>query len=149
MGPAVSAEERLYHGGVPGLGVGDLLEPGHARATHDGCAWCEARMNGEAYLGIDGPSEEENRVYATTHRLYAKSHASLYGLGDLYAVEAVGSVADSDEDTIATVHAPAFRVLAVADRAVRLTDKERRRLFRDWTAADAEAGDLSAKMAIR
>lgn len=145
----MNVEERLYHGGVPGLAVGDLIEPGHDRAAHEGCAWCEARMNGDAYLGIDGPSEQKNRVYATTHRLYAKSHASLYGLGDLYHVEAVGEAEDSAEDTIATVHAPAFRVLAVADRAVRLTDKERRRLFRDWTAADAEAGDLSAKMAIR
>lgn len=28
---------RLFHGGVPDLRVGDLIEPGHSRREHDGC----------------------------------------------------------------------------------------------------------------
>lgn len=132
--------QRLFHGGVPGLRPGDLIEPGHARRTHDGCPWCEARANGEAHLGIDGPSAEPDRVYATENRLYARFHASLWGLGDLYQVDPVGDVRVSIEDSIPTITAPALRVRAVVDRAVRLTDKERRRLHREWTAADEAVG---------
>lgn len=130
----------LFHGGVPGLRPGDLIKPGHERRPHDGCPWCEARANGEAHHGIDGPSAETDRVYATGNRLYAKFHASLWGLGDLYSVDPVGEVRASQEDSIPTVTAPALRVVSVADRAVRLTDKERRRLYREWTAADRAVG---------
>lgn len=127
---------RLWHGGVPGLRVGDLLEPGHDRFLHDGCPFCEARAAGEAHLGIDPPSAHQDRVYVTTNRLYAKHHASLWGRGDLYRVEAVGDLVRSTEDTIETYTAPAARVLAAYDRAVLLTWTERRRLDREWAAAD-------------
>lgn len=40
-----------WHGGVPGLCAGGLIEPGHERATQDGCPWCAARANGEAGPG--------------------------------------------------------------------------------------------------
>ena len=129
-----------WHGGVPDLRPGDLIEPGHERATHDGCTWCEARANGEAGPGdIDGPSKEQDRVYVTSHRLYAKHHASLWGRGDLYRVEPVGDVEASSEDTIETVVCSAARVVAVYDRAVLLTMTERRRLWREWGEADARA----------
>lgn len=127
---------RLFHGGVSDLRVGDLIEPGHRRREHDGCPWCEARARGEAHLGIDGPSQQAGRVYATEHRLYAKYHASLWGRGDLYRVEPVGDVQPSDEDSIPSVHTPALIVVAVVDRAVLLTDSERRRLYREWGIAD-------------
>jgi hypothetical protein len=35
--------KRLFHGGIPGLRRGDLIEPGHDRQAHDGCQWCAAR----------------------------------------------------------------------------------------------------------
>lgn len=127
---------RLFHGGVPDLRVGDLIEPGHSRREHDGCPWCEARARGEAHLGMDGPSQQAARVYATAHRLYAKYHASLWGRGDLYRVEPVGDVQSSDEDSIPSIHTPALRVVAVVDRAVLLTNSERRRLYREWGIAD-------------
>jgi hypothetical protein len=131
---------RYYHGGAPGLRAGDLIEPGHDRTAHDGCPWCEARAKGEAHQGIDGPSQHTDRVYATSNRLYAKHYASLYGRGDLYCVEPVGEETVSTEDTIPTVHAPAFRVVAALDRAVLLTMSERRRLYREWGLADQKAG---------
>ena len=133
------AGDRLFHGGVPGLRPGDLIEPGHERRAHDGCPWCEARARGEAHVGLDGPSEHRDRVYATTNRLYAKYYASLWGRGDLYRVDPVGTAERSTEDTIESWHAPAFRVVAVLDRAVLLTVSERRRLFREWGEADAAA----------
>jgi hypothetical protein len=127
----------LYHGGVPDLRPGDLLVPGHKRRRHEGCPWCDAREEGRAHLGIDGPAQLE-AVYFTPVRLYAKFHASLYGRGDLYRVEPVGDAVLSAEDSVETWAAPAARVLSVYDRAVLLTDTERRRLDRLWAAADLE-----------
>lgn len=130
-----NARPRLFHGGVPGLRPGDVIEPGHERQAHVGCPWCEARAAGGAHLGID-PLGLIDRVYATSNRMYAKHYASLWGYGDLYRVDPVGDLESSTEDTIESWHAPALRVVAVIDRAVLLTPAERRRLFREWTAAD-------------
>lgn len=38
---------RYWHGGMPGLRVGDLIEPGHERATRDDCPICDARRVGD------------------------------------------------------------------------------------------------------
>lgn len=51
---------RLWHGGIPGLKIGDILEPGHERHTHDGCAsaqilvWTGHDVRGDG--GTDEPS---------------------------------------------------------------------------------------------
>lgn len=130
----------LFHGGVPGLTAGDIIAPGHQRRPHDNCPWCEARARGAAHYGTDGPSQHQDRVYATENRLYARFHASLWGRGDLYRVTPVGGdVQRSDEDTIPSIHAPALRIIQVADVAVLLTDTERRRLNREWERADMAA----------
>ncbi|MCQ9384402.1 hypothetical protein [Brevibacterium moorei] len=129
-----------YHGGIPGLKPGDLIEPGHERKQHDGCPWCEARAQGEAFNGMDGPSLHPDRVYASCSRLYARFHASLYGHGDLYRVEPIGVWRASQEDSMPSITAPAFQVAAVLDRAVELTMTERRRLTREWREADRAAG---------
>lgn len=136
VSPIAQGDERLWHGGIPGLRVGDIIKPGHGRRVHEGCPWCMAREEGKAHLGIDGPSRHPDRVYATTHRLYAKHYASLWGRGDLYRVEPVGDLEPSTEDSIEAYTAPAFRVIAVYERAVLLSMTERRRLFREWAAAD-------------
>lgn len=133
---------RLFHGGVPDLRIGDLIEPGHERQHHEGCPWCEARQRGGAHLGMDGPSQHADRVYVTTHRLYAKHYASLWGRGDLYRVELVGNAGLSTEDSFETYRAPAARVVAVLDRAVLLTMSERRRLDREWGEADRQCAAL-------
>lgn len=133
---------RLWHGGVPGLRVGDLIEPGHDRAHRDGCAWCESRAveaAGGERSGIDPLSIHRDRVYLTTDREYARHYASLFGRGDLYRVDPVGELVRSTEDTIPTWHAPAAIVTAVYDRAVLLTWPQRRRLLRTWTQADRNA----------
>lgn len=135
---------RYWHGGVPGLRPGDLIEPGHQRQQHDGCRWCEARAAGGSYLGMDPATEHPDHVYATTDRLYARFHASLWGYGDLYQVEKVfDEPIRSDEDSIESYRAPAWRVVAVVDRAVRLTMPERRRLLRRWGDADIRGGRVA------
>ncbi len=133
----------LFHGGIPDLRAGDLIEPGHERRVHAGCPWCTARAAGGSFLGIDGPSERTDRVYATSNRLYAKHYASLWGRGDLYRVSPVGELEPSTEDSIESFTAPAWRVESILDRAVLLTDSERRRLSREWSAADLAPGGLT------
>jgi hypothetical protein len=128
---------RYWHGGIPGLRVGDLIEPGHERATKDGCPICEARKAGAA--AIDPPSAHADRIYITTDRLYAKHYASLYGRGDLYRVEPISDLLRSTEDSYETYAVTSARVVAVYDRAVLLTNSERRRLFREWGQADRAA----------
>lgn len=128
---------RLFHGGIPGLRRGDLIEPGHERREHEGCAWCAARD--QLPPALDGRSLRQDRIYLTPDRMYARFYASLWGRGDLYQVEAVGELERSTEDTIEAWTAPAARIIAVMDRAVRLTMSERRRLWREWTAADQRA----------
>jgi hypothetical protein len=137
LGVATLRGVPLYHGGVPGLSIGDAIEPGFERRSHPGCPWCEARARGESYNGIDGPSAHTDMVYASFDRLYAKHYASLWGRGDLYRVEAVGPVLPSLEDSMLSVCTPALRVAAILDRAVLLTPTERRRLQREWRDADA------------
>ena len=126
---------RLFHGGVPGLRPGDLIEPGHTRKVHDGCVWCAARAVLPAVL--DGNADHADQVYLTPVRMYARYYASLYGRGDLYQVEPLCELARSSEDTVETWRVPAARVLVAVDRAVLLTNSERRRLRRMWGEADS------------
>ncbi|MFF4385562.1 hypothetical protein ACFY0G_02030 [Streptomyces sp. NPDC001552] len=140
-GPAALDAVRYFHGGVPGLRPGDLLEP-HPPAVLDGCPICEAKAAGrQPYVegvGIVDPlPERPDRVYITTDRDYARYYASLYaGRGDLYVVEPVGAVDPSTEDRFPTWAAEAARVRSVYDRAVQLTPAQRRSLLRRWTVAD-------------
>lgn len=134
---------RLWHGGIPDLRAGDLIEPGHERKQHEGCVFCEARAAGGAGEidghAVDAPTGRPDRVYATTDREYARWYASLYGRGDLYRVDPVGEVEQSTEDLFPTWTAPALRVVAVVDRYVLLDDKRRRALLRRWTALERAA----------
>lgn len=128
---------RLWHGGMPGLRVGEVLLPGHARKTHEGCAVCEARANGQ-HAGIDPPSARA-AVYITNSKEYARYYASLYGRGDLYTVEPVGPVELSREDHFPTWTCGAARVVGVYQRAILLTWTQRRALWRLWGEADKRA----------
>lgn len=120
----------LYHGGAPGFRPGDLIGP-HEGKKVDDCPWCEANAD---------ESHRPDRVFATTHRLYAKFYASKWVGGSLYIVEPIGAVEESTKDRFDSVHAPALRVLKVSERGVELTRTERRRLQRLWREADIAAG---------
>ncbi|MGV8973698.1 MAG: hypothetical protein ACOH10_15365 [Rhodoglobus sp.] len=130
---------RLWHGGVPGLRLGDLIVPGHERQTKDGCPICEARtaeLAGGPRPVVDGLAMHADKVYLTTDREYARHYASLFGRGDLYRVEPVGQVERSAEDSIETYLADSAAVTGVYDRAVLLTNRQRRALQRRWETAD-------------
>lgn len=128
----MSPKPRHYHGGVSGRRPGDQIAPGHHRGRDD-CSICRARNAGPG-TALD-PAPERHGVYLTADRKYARYYASLAGRGDLYRVEPVGDVDPSSEDHFGTVVAPAALVVAVLERAVLLTDSQRRRLLARWTEA--------------
>ncbi|MGW4824642.1 hypothetical protein ACWEP4_38395 [Streptomyces sp. NPDC004227] len=134
---------RLYHGGIPGVGPGDLIEP-HPPAVVDGCRICEARAAGEdptvPGLGVVDPATKHpDRVYVTSDREYGRFHASKVWLGDLYQVEPVGDLRASTEDHWPSWTCEAALVVAVVSRAVRLTDRQRRTLLNKWERHDEAA----------
>lgn len=135
----------FFHGGVAGLVIGDLLEPGHSRDDrHPGCPVCEARKRGDASLG-DPPSSHPDHVYLTTDRLYAKFHASMYGRGDLYIAEPVGEFEVSSEDPFPAIYARKARVIAVPERRVLLSMGERRKLYLRWAKVEGIAHARAAE----
>ncbi|MEU7092951.1 hypothetical protein [Kitasatospora aureofaciens] len=134
---------RYFHGGVPGLSIGDRIVP-HPPRVHPGCAECEARAAGRQIRMPDGrlsepPTRHPDRVYLTTDRTYAAWYASRSWLGDLYRVQPEGDVVESDEDPFPTFIATSAVIVQVVERAVRLTDKDRRRLDRRWRAIEDAA----------
>lgn len=42
----------LYHGGVPDLNTGDIIEPGHSRDNFDDCPICRARREQGADVSV-------------------------------------------------------------------------------------------------
>ncbi|MFJ9461057.1 hypothetical protein ACIRST_39060 [Kitasatospora sp. NPDC101447] len=138
---------RYFHGGVPGLNVGDWIVP-HPPRVHPGCAECEARAKGRQIRMPDGrlsepPTRHPDRAYLSTDKDYARWYASRGWLGDLYRVRPEGDVAESEEDPFPTFTAAAAVIVQVVDRSVRLTDKDRRRRDRRWKCmedADRRAG---------
>jgi len=89
------------------------------------------------YEPIDPPTPE-GWVYATDHRQYARYHASLAGRGTLYRVELVGDIEPSTEDHFPSWRARQAVIVAVTERYILLTMKERRRLFLDWGGSELE-----------
>jgi hypothetical protein len=151
LSPDPAPLPRLFHGGVPGLRPGDLIEPGPPHVV-DGCPICAARAQGLSYttpgLGvIDPPTGRPDRVYATSDREYARWYASKYPRGDLYVIELLGDVDVSTEDRFPTWCAPAARVRSIYDRYVLLTPAQRRRMSNRWTLADAAADRFARERA--
>lgn len=124
-----------FHGGAPGLRIGDIIEPRHPRDTAhliDGCPTCEARRSGDQ-LDID--DNDPNLVYVTTSRDYARIYAAGYPRGGLYRVEPVGDLVDrSEHDPVPSWGCPSARVVAIIDPLVSLSPKRVRSLLRRWAA---------------
>ncbi len=122
---------RLWHGGAPGLRVGDIIEPrpaGDDSHLIDGCPTCEARRDGEPLADDD---LDPSKVYVTTDREYARVYAAGYPHGALYRVEAIGELTPSP-DPVPSWGCGSARVLAVYDRRVTLTAREVRRATREY-----------------
>ena len=131
----MSSDLMLYHGGARGMRPGDVIEP-HPPNYVDGCEICDAHRQGaEIAIGgqvIDPANHAPEFVFATTDREYGKFYASKFPRGDLYRVEPIGELIPSEHDPFPTWMARSFRVLAVYERRVELTNSQRRRLLKRW-----------------
>jgi hypothetical protein len=119
------------------MNPGDVILHHDGRKKHPGCAICEARERGESTID---PKSAKLAVYVTSDKEYARHYASLWGYGDLYVVRPVGQTEPSDEDPFPSWTCEGARVVSVFQRAVRLTDSQRRSLYRRWKAADEAKG---------
>jgi hypothetical protein len=138
---------RLFHGGVPGLAHGERIRPGHQDLRlHADCPTCQANARGEH--GPWGPPTPPDRVYGTTDRQYARWYASLVGLGWLYRVRPIGELHESTEDHFPSFWADEFEVVSVLERAVRLTWRERRRLYIRWGGNETEWRAMLAHLGV-
>ncbi len=125
------SHDLLFHGGVAGRKVGDLLLPGMAEHRYvPGCKHCEDQRNG-ILTNIDPPTPPD-WVYACADKPYARWYASRAVHGSLYRVRLEGEVERSAEDPpwSWTYRGRAARVIAVLERNILLTHDERWRLFR-------------------
>lgn len=137
----------LYHGGVPGRRVGEVLLPGHAEHRFvAGCPTCEAHRRGES-SPLSDPATPAEWVYASEDRSYARWYASRALGGTLYRVRLEGGVEPSVEDP------PQFRawrghravVLQVLEVRIVLTHHQRRQLFERCGGSPEEYAALVAE----
>lgn len=120
---------RYFHGGAPGLRVGDRIEPqplGEGRHLLDGCPTCEARKAGQQLATDD---LDPSKVYVTTDREYARFFAAGYPRGALYVVEPVGEMTPS-LDPVPSWGCSAARITGVYDACVRFKPADLRRFRR-------------------
>jgi hypothetical protein len=152
----------LYHGGIKGKNVGDILVPAPPHQD-DGCPICEARAKGRHFtvrqarawalsMGekgrpmlralegadpnstIDPPTPEQS-VYSTESFEYARWYAAR-SRGDLYRVEPIGDAVRSTEDPFPTWKSQTLKVVSVVERSVFLDRRDRRSIQRLWKKAD-------------
>jgi hypothetical protein len=111
----------LWHGGKPGLKVGDWLLP----PDETGFEWTSAAINKDA--GLLNPNYRSDRVYATTDRNLASAFAGYWtreprrpGGGWLYEVELEDGEDDSDFPSLVGVsyQARRGRIIAVVQTGV-------------------------------
>jgi hypothetical protein len=129
--------ERFFHGGAPGLRIGDFITPrppDDDQHLVDSCPTCEARRRGEPLATDDNDAA---MVYVTTDRDYARIYAAGYPRGGLYRVEPIGELIDrSEHDPVPSWGCSSARVLAVIDPLVYLSQKRVRSMLRKWVAAN-------------
>lgn len=118
----------LYHGGVPGLHEGDIIEPGHSRDRFDDCPICRARRT----HGPDAPegTGHPEQVYCTSSRDYAAFYASMYGRGDVYQVRPLGRLIKSEEDFEGCWRCDRLLVVRPVEFHVTLDMRRRRKIIR-------------------
>ena len=133
----MSTTPVLYHGGVAGYWIGDLLTPNNAEHRYvDGCQHCAAQREGR-FLVLDPPTPPD-WVYATSDREYARFYASRAVRGSLYRVRLEGDVEPSIEDPFPTWRGRRAIILGVPEIRVTLTMRQRRKLWCRWGGTPEE-----------
>jgi hypothetical protein len=133
--------DLLFHGGVAGRKVGDVLLPNMAEHRYvEGCPCCASQRMGQ---GPD-PATPSDWVYGCADRPYARYYASRALGGSLYRVRLEGDVERSveDPDWSWTYRGRRAVVVAVVERNVVLTMQERQKLFIRWGGTHKEFGAM-------
>lgn len=120
---------RLYHGGVPGLAVGDmLLAPDESGATH----------TLSRYVAAGQPhGTRRDVVYLAVRQDHARVYAALYPDGALYAADPIGPTEpDPDAPRLAVMCARA-RITEVIRPRIVLAHREIGSWLRMLTAGGA------------
>ncbi|MEU5772638.1 hypothetical protein ABZ819_04950 [Streptomyces venezuelae] len=103
-----------FHGGVPGLKVGDSILPPDKTGTDHTLSKYATQLDGPAH------ARRTDIVYLTTQRQVAKAYAAFYPDGALYQVLPASPV-DRDADCLTpdlSWHCPFAIVVAVVDPVV-------------------------------
>ena len=99
----------FYHGGKPGLNVGDLLLPP-----------TESGFDSDAKYGTEVDEPDRGRVFISRDPRHAATYAYTYPLGDVYEVEPLGAFGRDKDLVIAGLSSwcERARVVRVTRRAV-------------------------------
>lgn len=127
--PAPPEQTPYFHGGAPGLDVGDILRPA-------------ADLGLYFTYNLANAIYDPTYVYFTTRVEIATAYASRCVLphidaipGDVYRVQPLGPIEpDPDCEPLPDIYmrAPRARILEVVQRAVVLTDREQHQLEAPW-----------------
>src|SRR5690554_5083095 len=112
---------ELWHGGAPGMNVGDVLLP----PDETGFAWTSLAVNED--VGLANPNYRTDRVYATGDRELAQAFAAYWtrepnrkGGGWLYTVEFDDDLLEPDADFPSlpglSYQAPRGRIVGVVQK---------------------------------
>jgi hypothetical protein len=122
-------DTRLWHGGIPGLRVGDLLLPPSV-SGNDRIARIHARLLATR-PGIDPDAitpddASPDWVHFTPHRNVALAYAGTsrrdYGSGALYVVDPIGEVETDPDFPVQGLRAHAARIVTVYDPHVNISE---------------------------
>lgn len=109
----VNHSVEFWHGGAPGLAVGDWIEGGRGRGP------------GRAF---DIAPHEHDRVYVTSDLWYAEKFAHQYPHGDVYRVRASGPLTRSWADGPESYTCERAEIVALHRRAVALSPSRLRQI---------------------
>lgn len=136
-------DARLWHGGIAGLKVLDLILPPSITGNNRQAATRE-HLAGIASPGIleqvTPDDVSPDWVHFTPHRNYALAYAAAasfdFGAGALYVVEPIGDVETDPDQPVSSLRAHAAVVVTVYDPHVRITGRRMASLQAQIIAAE-------------
>lgn len=127
-----------FHGGIPGLNVGDMILPPSVTGT--------TRDMADELTQLAAPHLiRPDMVYATTVQDVARGFAAMHPDGALYRVEMVGDVQPDPDMPVTSVMGPSARVVEVVKARVILAHRRLDSWARLMDDALSQAGELTGR----
>lgn len=113
--------KRYFHGGIPGLKIGDELLPANAIGDKPSLT---TLVPGKA---------RTDRVYLTTDRFCAEAYAAMYpGGGAIYLAEPIGPTAGDPDAPTLSIMSESARVVGIWDSKVRFNPEKALAILGRW-----------------